>query len=349
MTFFCTSNLRRLIPFHFLLLAVAFYSMLRPVSALALPETDTTAFTMDNDFFVGNGTDSYYSGGLRLSFQTDYFDEFTDDNSPRWMRRLFGAMPLVSGEGFKRSSSYGFGQVVNTPLDITVPAPQPDDLPYSGLLYGYYSLQGHTERHAESISALVGVVGPLSLAEQTQKLIHKLTGSDPPQGWDFQLKDEPVVNLAYNYSHMFYNTRWQNQWGMQLVGSASVYMGNLITGASLNIAAFLGQQGSYNPLNFHSDMLVRSNFHSHDNQRAGFYLFGGTGVDLYMHNIFLDGNTFHDGPSVEKEPQVYNRFVGVGYNWLEYSVHFTWFDQNKLFVGQKYNIEYGSLNFSWRH
>ncbi len=340
---------QRLLRLSSILLCVFVCELVYPGVALALHNPNSTSFTIENDLFIASGEDSYYSDGLRLSFMIDSFDEFNDDNSPRWMRQLFGNMSLIHDQGYIRSSSYGIGQVIVTPADISVPAPQPDDLPYAGLLYGFYTLQGRTDQHAEAVTVLAGIVGPWSLAEDTQKLIHKLTNSQEPQGWDYQLKNEPVVNLTYNYGYLLYSTRWQNQWDMQFLGSGSLYLGNLISGGTLNIVAFLGQQDSYNSLNFRSDILLRSNFQAGGTHRSGFYIFGGTGVDTYWHNIFLDGNSFRDGPSVEKEPYVYHRFLGVGYNWLEYEVHLAWFEQNRLFVGQQGDIEYGSLNFTWRY
>jgi hypothetical protein len=40
----------------------------------------------------------------------------------------------------------------------------------------------------------VGVVGPASFAEQTQKRIHEIVNADEPRGWNTQLKNEPGVS-----------------------------------------------------------------------------------------------------------------------------------------------------------
>ncbi len=349
MTLPCNLIAQRVFRLWSILLCYFLCGLAYAVSAHALADTDMTTVTIENDLFIPGNNDRYYSGGWRVAYMTDSAEEFSDDNSPRWMRQLFGDMPLIQAEGYSRSASYGIGQVIVTPEDISLTTPQPNDLPYAGLLYGFYTLDGYGQQHAEAVTVLAGVVGPWSLAEKSQKLLHELTHSQRPQGWDHQLKNEPVINVDYNYSYLFHSVDWQKQWSADLVGSGSLFLGNVMTGGSLNIVAFVGQSGSYNPLNFRSDILVRSNFHTNGTYRSGFYAFAGTGVDRYLHNIFLDGNSFRDGPSVEKIPYVYNRFVGLGYNWLDYNIHFTWFDQNHIFVGQQGHIEYGSLNFTWRH
>src|SRR5512134_3492181 len=40
-------------------------------------------------------------------------------------------------------------------------------------------------------------VGPASLAEQSQKIVHEVIASNRPQGWDTQLGNEPGVVATY--------------------------------------------------------------------------------------------------------------------------------------------------------
>src|SRR3546814_15174227 len=87
-----------------------------------------------------------------------------------------------------------------TPDDVALRNPPLDDRPYAGWLYGSVGLIAETGRRLDQLELTLGVVGPASLAEQTQKLIHEITDSQEPRGWDTQLENEPGGVLHYTRS-----------------------------------------------------------------------------------------------------------------------------------------------------
>src|SRR5690606_19754900 len=81
------------------------------------------------------------------------------------------------------------------PKDITEPVPDPNDAPYAGLLFlssGYLRVN---DNQADKLRVTLGIVGPSSGAGSTQRFIHKVVGANRPEGWDYQIKDEPVGNI----------------------------------------------------------------------------------------------------------------------------------------------------------
>src|SRR5690606_285837 len=88
------------------------------------------------------------------------------------------------------------GQSMVTPEDISKAVPDPNDAPYAGLLMYRNSHIVIRDNFADNVSTTIGIVGPSSMAEQAQTFIHKVTGSERPMGWDYQLKDEPVFMLS---------------------------------------------------------------------------------------------------------------------------------------------------------
>lgn len=313
-----------------------------------MPEAAYYSYTFENDLFTGGGNDRHYTGAMRFTFFSAPFESFDEDNSYRWMRELFGGMKLFAHPGYRRSVAYGIGQIITTPEDLTLSEAQPDDLPYAGQLYAFYALNGQHERRAETLSMMAGVVGPLSLGEQTQKLLHRITGSDQPQGWEHQLHNEPALNLTYDRRYLLYSKGLSTHWSMDIVGSAALHLGNVITGGCASFALVLGRDGSYNPLSVRPDLSGRGSIGANHSTRAGPFVLMGAGTDVYLHSVFLDGNSFRDGPSVEKEPYVYNRFFGFGYSWSTLSMHIGWFDQSRLFEGQNEGLEYGTFNITWK-
>ncbi len=77
-----------------------------------------------------------------------------------------------------------------------------DDRPYAGWLFfntgiaHLYEDQGNKER-INGLLLSIGIVGPCSFAEQTQKAVHRAIGSEIPQGWDNQLNNELGINVSY--------------------------------------------------------------------------------------------------------------------------------------------------------
>lgn len=141
------------------------------------------ALTFENDVFVNS--DDNYTDGLQYAWAyhrpvQNQFDQW----AVRTTCRQFGC---DSQQAITTTNK--IGQLMYTPTDIFNPNPQPDDHPWAGMLYyqrGYdISI---SDKEAINIGGLVGVIGPSSLAEQTQRFIHRhITGSPDPAGWHNQI------------------------------------------------------------------------------------------------------------------------------------------------------------------
>jgi len=87
-----------------------------------------------------------------------------------------------------------FAQQLFTPDNIALPR-EADDRPYAGYLYAGGFWQRQREDLLDHVQIDVGVVGPSSLGEQVQELVHEFTDADDPD-WDGQLGDEFQFNLT---------------------------------------------------------------------------------------------------------------------------------------------------------
>ena len=56
------------------------------------------------------------------------------------------------------------------------------------------------QREETELELQVGVIGPPSLAEQTQKAIHEVFGMRDPKGWAEQLPTQPTLQLRVQHS-----------------------------------------------------------------------------------------------------------------------------------------------------
>lgn len=323
--------------------------ILLPSVSAALPDAVYISFTLENDLFTTNNRDRHYTNGFRLSLISDAYREFTEENSSNLMRKAFGSLDLVSAEGYERSITYGVGQIIVTPEDISKKAAQPDDLPYGGLLYWFYSFNGQKNGRGQSLTLMLGIIGPSSGAEETQKFVHRISDSDKPRGWGNQLKDEPALNLGYDRRYLLYSRPAGRKWDFDLVGTGALHLGNVMTGGNISFTMILGKERSFNPLSIRPDLLGRGSIAANGKGRRGLFFLVGAGTDVYLHSVFLDGNTFRDSSHVRKKTIVHNWYTGFGYNWKDFSAHIGWIDQGKMFDGQDGGLEYGTINFTWHN
>src|SRR6185436_13255600 len=118
-----------------------------------------------------------------------------------WLNHFSSWLPALGFEVEAQKFGIALSQEIYTPEDLHATTVVLDDRPYAGWLYATGTLQrrGRMARGLpvmESLRLDAGVIGPESLAEETQKSWH----GTAPQGWDNQLKTEPGINLRYDRS-----------------------------------------------------------------------------------------------------------------------------------------------------
>lgn len=146
----------------------------------------------DNDLFnlIGNNTDRAYTNGTR-------FDLFQKAKTKR--RSFLYKLWPKAGPSSINFTGWSIAQIMVTPDDISVAAYQPNDYRYAGALFvarSFYSYDP-VRKFSFQTEALVGIRGRQAMAEQTQDMIHKMSNSGAPQGWDNQLGTQALLNLTF--------------------------------------------------------------------------------------------------------------------------------------------------------
>ncbi len=174
----------------------------------------------ENDVFTGKllgRSDKWYTNGIKYysSDQPDCIPEYRLGFLQDWVQALRDDQ-LDGKPGYAIQTGYAFGQLMFTPKDLTMAEPQPMDRFWGGWLYRGIVVQRQPvnklppekrrKRKAgklldndelETLELDVGVTGTISGAEQVQRLIHALSKSTMPSGWDNQIKTEPGIQLSY--------------------------------------------------------------------------------------------------------------------------------------------------------
>ena len=303
---------------------------------------------LENDLF--SGSDRYYTNGIKLSWISPDLAHFSDHASvPNWLGRLAERAPFFSDEDNRRNVTFSIGQNIYTPEDTETQELIEDDRPYAGITYLGWGLHNKTLTSFESLSLILGMVGPSSFADRTQKVIHDIIGSKQPQGWDNQLEDEPVVNIAFER-----RCRYRRSLGelidIDLIPFAGLAAGTILTGADAGVELRFGR---HIPDDY-GLCLIRSGC-NHDAMRSrrsafqeqiGFYFLLAVNGQAVLRNIFLDGNTFRDSHSVDKKNFVAEAGGGFGISYGRFMLGFTYMSRTKEFEGQEKSQEYGSVTLS---
>jgi len=300
------------------------------------------SFVIENDSIAG--TDQHYTNGFRFSVLTSEW------SIPEWLERGANFLPFFDYSGNKRIS-YAFGQSMFTPNDITIADPPSDQRPYAGWLYGSIGLVSDTGSRLDNLQLTLGVVGPYSGAKDTQKFVHKLIDSPDPKGWATQLKTEPGVVLSYERKWRGLLPALSNDptgLAVDATPHVGVSLGNIYTHANVGLTLRVGQDlpADYGPPRVRpslpgSDFFVPSgNF--------GWYLFAGVDGRAVAHNIFLDGNTWKDSRSVDKEYFVGELQAGLVFTFSGMRLGYTHVLRSKEYEGQDGFDEFGALTFGFR-
>ncbi len=303
----------------------------------AATETGTFTFQFENDKFTN--ADRHYTNGVRAAWTSPRLRE----QLPWIGDALDWIYPFDAGADAR--IGVHLGQSMFTPDDISARQLISDDRPYAGWLYTGASLHAEAEQQIlsrdfntlDTLEIDIGMVGPASLAEQTQKLVHDITGAEDPKGWSHQLNNEPGIILTLE-------RKWRPKahdfgiFGLEadLIPSAAASVGNVNTSAGVAALLRFGQgvHVDYGP------PLIRPNISGVsfiDRVPAGYawYVFGGAGGRFVARDIFLDGNTFTHSHSVDKKLLVGNAQAGVAIVVRGVRIAFTQVWLTKEFDGQK--------------
>lgn len=304
----------------------------------------------ENDAFAAfSGSDEHYTNGIRLSWLRD---TNVRDN-PLWTRRLAEKICSVDGLCAPSPPLVGYaraiGQNFYTPQDISVEQLQPNDRPYAGYLYYSWIVSARTDTHWDFhlsrpfqnvLELQVGFVGPPALGEEVQSAVHELIDDEDPMGWDNQLDFEPTVELVYTWRRKLGGSRFD------LVPHATAGLGNVSVHGGLGATVRAG----YNISDFPADQIKPTVAPvGIDRPEWEWYVFAGTEGRGVAHNIFLDGNTFEDSHSVDRDPWVYDLKAGFAVRHKAWRFDYTFVRRSDEFtpVVQDGEHDFGSFSVTY--
>lgn len=301
------------------------------------PPGGTISLVVENDLFADE--DKHYTNGVRLSWLPDAA------RTPQWAERVARLVPWFPDTGAVLSG-YAIGQNIYTPRDIRRREPLPDDRPYAGWLYGSVGLGVESGRQLDQFLLTVGVVGPASLAEETQVAMHQLVGAPQPRGWHAQLANELGVILTYQRSWRSAPIARVGRLDLDLMPHLGGAFGNVFTYANAGLTLRLGENlpRDYGPPRIQPGLPGSSYYGPQDG--FAWYLFAGLEGRAVGRNIFLDGNSLRDSARVDRKPWVGDLQFGGVLAWRELRLSYTHVLRTREFDGQGKRDSFGALSVS---
>ncbi len=335
-------------------MAYLVFSVRAPVEALLLiallpfcAHADTFNLSWDNDLLLG--LDQGYTNGVRLSYLTSSSrdPEATTSRLSRAMGQWLDAVPGIDLETQEQAVSFSLRQLMVTPDDISQEQPSPDDLPYAGYLILSTTVWSWDADRITGYGAHVGLVGPESGAEASQKWVHKLTGSEEPRGWDFQLGTNVVGGLQSTHAQKVWRSGRKGDLEQELAWVGSAMISSLRSHTRIGC---IWRTGKYLPPNFVPDYAGTSSTvglpATFNNAGTGWSVFIALGLEYVPYSNLKD----NAGPyRFEENLMLAQIGIGATRQWQSLQAALILRATTGEEQSDKESFSFGTLSLTWRY
>ncbi|WP_442590430.1 lipid A deacylase LpxR family protein [Pedobacter sp. AW31-3R] len=286
-------------------------------------------FRSDNDSYLGQGSDRYYTNGLFINF-----------------RHAADQQKLKEGLE-KKTYEIVVGQKMFNPYSGDAPDPATQDRPFAGYLYAEGAMNWfYSNESILKTSVQIGTTGPNSLAEDGQRVLHDTFGFYEIQGWDYQIKNELALNLAAQYTRLLARVA-DNQVELSLEGYAN--LGTTFSGAG---AGVLFRTGSLNQLfnSSYTNAVIGNHAKTTALVKREFYFYAKPQLNVVAYDATIQGSMFkHNSPvTFDQKPLVFAQQLGVNYSSQRFTVDFGMIFKTKELKSTARAHQYGSISMAYR-
>lgn len=220
--------------------------------------TQEIGLQTDNDSYLAQGSDRYYTNGIFLFYrQALQFDE--------------------GGKLANKVLGYEIGQRMYNPQSGNIQTSDPDnpvddirniDRPFAAYLYigGTYNLLYKNQSNLK-LGLQVGVVGNKAQGKPVQDFIHNTFGFYPPFGWDHQIQGGIKATLTGEYNRMLLRES-----AFDINFSSYANIGNGFTGLGFGPLFRLGRTNKlFNSISTQSTVMNRDGVKANDQELFFYY------------------------------------------------------------------------------
>jgi lipid A 3-O-deacylase len=286
-------------------------------------------FKSENDAYLAQGSDRYYTNGLFISF-----------------RRAFDQTKLKAGLE-KKIYEITVGQRMYNPISGYAPDPARQDRPFAGYLFAGGALSWlKSNESVLKVSAELGTIGPSSIAEDGQDLLHNTVGFYELAGWEYQIRDEAAINVSVQYTKLIHRLV-DNAADVSFEGYANI--GTTFSGAG---AGVLLRAGSINQL-FNSSYLNATVEHNAKNKglvAKEIYFYAKPQINFVGYDATVQGSMFKNNSPVtfDIKPIVFSQQVGFNYSSHRFTFDFGVIFKSKEIKSTARAHQWGAITMFYR-
>ena len=257
-------------------------------------------FHYDNDYFTK--TDEYYSQGITL--------EYVHPSVKKFPLATFLYKPFTS------TPAYGLG--INlfgyTPTSILSDSILYGDRPFDAniSLQTFLIQEDPARKRQISVALSLGIMGPAAQGYEIQYGIHKWLNNPLPHGWQYQVKNDIIVNYQVNYEK-------------QLKGSGKHFLLNSTAEARLGtLNTSLGGGFNFMAGRFNKRYALKEEI----KKKAAYYFYGQCRVNVVGYDASLQGGLFNKKspytiPSADLSRLTFQADAGVIINFKKFYLSYT--------------------------
>ncbi len=286
-------------------------------------------FKSDNDSYLAQGSDRYYTNGLFISF-----------------KRATDQQKLKKGLE-KKVYELSVGQKMFNPISGYAPNPDKQDRPFAGYLYAGAAMSWFSSKERIFKTSIeLGTTGPNSLAEAGQELLHNTVGFYELAGWDYQIKNELTVNLSAQYTRLL-NRSEDNAIDISFEGYANA--GTTFNGVG---AGVLFRAGNINQLfnTTYTSSMIGNNSKTKPLQKTEVFFYVKPQLNFVAYDATIQGSLFNDNSPVtfDPKPLVFAQQIGFDYSSQRFTFDFGVIFKTKELKSTAKAHQYGSISMYYR-
>lgn len=187
-------------------------------------------------------SDKYIRGNYENDFFTSSDYDYSQGVSFEWVDPAFKQNPVNFILIMPKSNSIRYGlsmeHLVYTPKTLDTYEIQYGQRPFAAtfMIKSFIIATDTINKSRLSTSFSIGLIGQGAGGGNMQKVIHRITGSETPNGWYYQIQNDFIVNYDLNYEKQLLRADDY----FVLNASGGIKLGSLFTNASLGLNASIG-------------------------------------------------------------------------------------------------------------
>ncbi len=287
-------------------------------------------FQSDNDSFLGQGSDRYYTNGLYIFYR----QALDVKNSTKLANKVLGLE---------------IGQKMYNPISGYVPNAGFVDRPFAAYLYAGANLNLLYKNESNvKLSAQTGMIGPAALGKQVQNIIHDTFGFYNLNGWQYQIRNNFQLNLSAEYNRLMARASW-----IDLSASAYANIGTGFNGAGIGPLVRIGDFNQlFNSVSTQSISTRNSSTPLHSRE---LFLYYKPQFNYVAYDATVEGGLFQDsqpaGPEIRSTPNraVLSQQVGAAYGCKRWVIDLAAIFHTRDVKTQTFNThQWGSATILYR-